>query len=503
MRIAVGTCWQETNTFNPQVTRWSDFEAMGIAMGDDVVGRYGNTGELSGFLAEFRQLRPDAEYPGLARFGCWPSGSIEASAWQRIKETFAAQLRAVGTVDGVYLALHGALCSEDEPDVTGALLKLTREIVGPNVPIVGSLDLHAIITLKMMQNADVLSGYHTSPHVDGPQTAARAARALNWLLTSKQRPTTLVRKLPMITAAESHNTFVGPPAPLYRRLEELERHPDVLSAGLYMAMPWYDQPQLGWTYTLTTKSGSSEWKAVIDDLAQSAWNLRHVMEDIERFAPDKVVARALSVSGKPVVIGDGADATNSGSTGDSTVLIAEFLKQPIPGGALTFLIDREAVAAAYSAGVGNAYDFEIGGKLAGYSKPVRFQGRVEKLQDVKWILSGHISTNLPIDMGRGAVVRSGDVTILLCERSGPGSSPKLFESVGLDPRDFKIVVAKSPAGFRADYGPFAADILLADCPGPAAAHWSSLKFERANRPLFPLDEVASPDVEWCRAGSMG
>lgn len=503
MRIAVGQCWQETNTFNPQVTRWSDFEAMGIAYGDEVVERYGQTGELSGFLEEFRKLQPQAEYPGLARFGCWPSGSIEAGTWKRIKETFVERLQAVGKVDGVYLTLHGALCAEDDPDVTGTLLKLTRDVVGPDIPVVGSLDLHANITLQMMQSADVLSGYHTSPHVDGPQTAARAARALNWLLSSGKKPTTLVRKLPMITAAESHNTFVGPPAPLYRRLEELERHPDVLSACLYMAMPWYDQPELGWTYTLTTKSGSPEWQKVIDDIAKDAWNLRHVMEDVERFAPDKVVARALTVSGKPVVVGDGADATNSGSTGDSTSLVIEFLKQPIPGGALSFMIDRNAVAAAYAAGEGNIFDAQIGGRLAAYSPPVRFQGRVEKLLDMKWILSGHICNNLPIDMGRGAVVRSGDVTLVLCERSGPGSSPKLYECAGLDPRNFKIVVAKSPAGFRADYSPFAADIILADCPGPAAAHWESLKFEHVNRPLFPFDDVASPDVEWCRKASLG
>lgn len=501
MRIAVGQLWQETNTFNPQVTRWTDFEVMGVATGRDVVDRFGSTGELAGFLSEFSQLQPDAEYLGLARFTCWPSGSIEAATWQRIRECFVSQLRDLKDVDAIYLTLHGALCSEDDPDVTGSILKLVREIVGPNIPVVGSLDLHANITLAMMQNADVLSGYHACPHIDGAQTGARAARALHWLLTEKKTPTTWVRKLPMFTAAESHNTFVGPPAPLYRRLEELERDPDVLSAGLYMAMPWYDQPYLGWTYTLTTKSGSAKWQLVLDELTASAWNLRHVMEAIERFAPEKVVPRALSVSGKPVVVGDGADATNSGATGDSTVLIEQFLKQPIPDGALTFLIDRNAVAAAYAAGVGAAFDYAIGGTLAEYSKPLRFRGRVEKLVDLKWVLSGHICTNLPIDMGRGAVVKSGDVTVLLCERSGPGSSPKLYESAGLDPRRFKIVVAKSPSGFRADYEPFAAEIILADCPGPAAAHWSSLRFENVHRPLFPLDAVTDVDQPWCREAS--
>jgi microcystin degradation protein MlrC len=302
----------------------------------------------------------------------------------------------------------------------------------------------------------------------------------------------------MITAAESHNTFTGIPAPLYRRLEELERQPDVLTAGLYMAMPWFDCPGLGWTVTLTVEEAGDEWQSIVDDLAVAAWELRAHMEDVDRLPPEQVVDRALTVVGHPVVIGDGADATNSGAPGDSTVLLAEFLKRSsIPHGALTFLIDADAVHAAQQCGEGGHFEHAIGGRLSEYSEPVPFSGTVEKLVDIKWVLSGHICDNLPINMGAGAIVRSGDVTVLLCERSGPGSSPVLYESVGLDPRDFGIVVAKSPAGFRADYRPFAADMLLVDSPGCAAPRWSQLSFENVNRPLWPLDPIESPEAaEW-------
>src|SRR5207244_1698218 len=112
-----------------------------------------------------------------------------------------------------------------------------------------------------------------------------------------------------------------------------------------------------------------------------------------------------------------------------------------------------------------------------YSQPVRLRGTVERLLDVKFILDGHISRNLPVNMGRGAVVRSGDVTVLLVETSGPGSSPRLYETAGLDPKTFGIVVAKSPAGFRAEYEPFAAGMLLADCPGCASPNWPKMRFD--------------------------
>lgn len=132
---------------------------------------------------------------------------MSQEAWRLIREAFIRQIKAAGPVDAVYLALHGALCSADDPDLTGSLLKLIREYVGADVPVVGSLDLHANITRTMMTSADALAGYHACPHIDGVETGARAARALAWQLQAQQRPVTYVRKLPMITAAESHNTF--------------------------------------------------------------------------------------------------------------------------------------------------------------------------------------------------------------------------------------------------------------------------------------------------------
>lgn len=499
MRVAVGQLWQETNTFNPNPTRLSDFEAMGIAFGSEILERFSETGELSGFLSEFRKSKPDTEFVGLSRYACWPWGSVDADSWAAIRKSFSDQLGKAGELDAVYLALHGAVCSEDDPDLTGSILELVRQAVGPNVPIVGSLDLHANITPKMIDNADALAGYHACPHIDGVETGARAAAALLWQLETGNVPTTYTRKLPMITAAESHNTFTGVPAPLYRRLQELEKQNGVLTAGLYMAMPWFDCPELGWSVTLTVKEPNDDWQEAVNLLADDAWQLRTKMESVERFSPAEVVTRALSVTRGTVVIGDGADATNSGSPGDETALLDAFLRHgSIPRGALTFLIDPGAVAAAQKAGEGAPFDCDVGGKLSSWTEPVRFSGTVEKLLDVKWVLDGHISKNLPIDMGAGAVVRSGDVTVLLCERSGPGSSPRLYETAGLDTRKFGIVVAKSPAGFRADYSSFATEILLADCPGCASPRWNRLPFKNIYRPLWPLDSIDSPNAaEWC------
>ncbi len=500
MRIAVGQLWQETNTFNRNPTTMDGFANWGIATGTDVVGEYGETGELGGFIAGCRDWDSTIEFAGLARFACWPWGPVDLDAWKHIRATFAEQLAAMGNVDAVFLALHGAMAAEGEPDVTGDLLEQVRTHVGPDVPILGTLDLHANITRRMIDNADVLVGYHACPHLDSFETGGRAANGLRHMLESSIRPVTYWRKLPMITAAENHNTFTGPPAPLYRRLEQLEAEPDVFSAGVYMSMPWFDGPSLGWAVTLTVDSKSSKWKNIVDEICDDCWNLRDAMADVERFGAAEVVDRALALGEHPIVIGDGADATNSGSPGDSTHLLREFLsRDSIPHGALTFLVDPQAVSIARQAGVGSTFDAMVGGTFAPeYSEPVHVRGTVERLLDIDFVLDGHIGKNFPIHMGQGAVVQAGDVSILFTEQSGPGSSPRLYETAGLDPRTCGLVVAKSPAGFRADYDPFVKAAFLADCPGCAAPNWSRLNFLNVDRPLSPLDAMASPDeASWC------
>ncbi len=500
MRIAVGQLWQETNTFNRNLTQLSDFENWGLAAGPDVITRYGETGEMGGFLRGLHDSLPQADVVGLLRCVCWPWGPVAGAAWDAIQIRFADQLESAGQVDAVFLALHGAMSAENQADVTGALLAQVRQRVGPHVPVVGSLDLHANITRRMMESADLLVGYHTAPHLDAFQTGERCARGLRQLLVDDARPVHRWIKLPMITAAENQNTFSGPPATVYRRLRALEGRADVLSAGLYMAMPWFDCPELGWTLTLSTTQDNSRWDVALHELADACWSMRHALENVERLPARAAVDQALRDARFPVVIGDGADATNSGAPGDSTQLLQELLSRPeIPGGALTFVVDPQAVAAAHAVGQGGQFDQRVGAGFAReHYEPVRVQGIVEWLGTVDFVLDGHIGHKLPIHMGRGATIRAGDVHVLLVERSGPGSSPLLYEAAGLDPRSCGIVVAKSPAGFRADYESFAAQMLLADCDGCASPNWKRMVFESVQRPLWPLDAVQQiGDTDWC------
>jgi microcystin degradation protein MlrC len=166
------------------------------------------------------------------------------------------------------------------------------------------------------------------------------------------------------------------------------------------------------------------------------------------------------------------------------------LRVSIPGGALLIMVDPAAASQAKRAGKDGAFEFAVGGKRDNlFSQPLEVEGRVLSLTDTRYTLTGHGGHNLPVDMGQAAVVRLKDVTLLLVERPGPGGTPMMYRCAGLEPKDYKIVVVKSPAGFRAEYGPFASLILLADCPGCASPHFESLPFTKYHKPLEPMQRI--------------
>ncbi len=492
-RIAVGQLLQETNTLNPLQTSRRHFEIYGLGQGEAVMGQYGHTEELSGFASLPQLLGEEVEWLGLLRARAWSGGVLVPGLLAELVETFTAPLRGQ-QVDGVLLSLHGAQAAAEDPDVTGALLQALRQALGPQVPLVATLDLHANLTRRMVQSADVLVGYHTFPHIDQVSCGQRAARALAHLLHTGERPQVSAWKLPLLTNTDGRTTDRGVLVSLWKELVAAEDRSDVLSTAIYMAQPWLDVPELGWTLY---QAYSGERPPLDPEaVAQACWQTRaHRQTDFLR--PAELVPAALAVPGRPVAVSESHDATNSGAPGDSTLLLAALTSTAIPeGGALTFCVDPVAVDQCVRAREGALLGLQVGGKVDPYSQPLSLRARVVRLGRVTYTLSGHGGHNLPVDMGRAAVITAGDVTVVLVEETGPGSSPKLYEAVGLDPRHFKIVIAKSPEGFRQDYAPFAAGILYCGAPGCATPLLLEAGFRSVSRPLYPLDEIAMPQAPW-------
>jgi microcystin degradation protein MlrC len=491
MRIAIGQVWQETNTFNPLPTTRPAFDQFGVLRGAALVEAMADTNELGGFIQSLRRWPEQPEIVGLVRLPAWPAGPLTAEtfAWLRAEMTDA--LRRAGPVDAVLLALHGALVADDCPDVEGAVLEDVRGLVGPGVPIVATFDLHANVTTRMVGAADALVAYHTIPHIDVFETGERGAAVLRRILIDGARPVTAFQKLPLVVPAERANTE-DPSSVSHgfrRRLQELESRPGVLTAGLATVQPWLDIPELGTAVLVTTDGDEALARDECAKLAADAWARRR--DYLPELVPVAGAVRAAWANPEGlVVLGEGFDATTSGAPGDSTWLLREALKYDWPRPALLAMVAPEVVTAAQRLGVGGTYAGPLGGRRdARFSSPLDVRLEVARLFDARFVLSGHLARNLPIDMGPSAVLKQGNVQVVITSLTGPHFAPQLFRAAGLDPFAAALLAAKSPCGFRAAYRDHARQILLVRAPGCAPSDFWTYEYRQIPRPLWPWDEI--------------
>ncbi len=493
MRIAIGQLWQETNTFNPIATTRADFEAFGILRGAELVEQMADTNELGGFIQSLRKWTEKPKIVGLVRLPAWPAGTATAETFAWLRDEMLGALRAALPVDAVLLALHGSMTADGTPDVEGDILEAVRATVGPKVPLVATLDLHANITERMVRNSDALVLYHTAPHIDVFETGVRGATTLRRILDGV-RPVAAFQKLPLVVPAERANT--QDPASvsfgIRERLQTIERDPRVLSAGLATVQPWLDIPEFGTAVLVTTDGDVDLARKHCNEIAEFVWEHRR------EYLPELVsiedgVRAAFEEKNGLVVLSDSADATTSGAPGDSNHLLREMLKHDWPRPALVTLVDPELVADCARRGVDSEFSAALGGKRdSRNSMPLTATVQIEKLFEAKFVMSGHLAKNMPIDMGPSAVLRIGNIHILVTSRTGPHFAPQFFQSAGIDPFAAELLVAKSPCGFRAAYASRAKKILVVRALGCAPSDFWRYPYHSIPRPLWPWDEIA----EW-------
>jgi microcystin degradation protein MlrC len=492
MRIAVGQLWQETNTFNPLPTTRREFEEFGVLRGAEFVERMADTNEPGGFIQSLRAWPERPDIAGLVRLPAWPAGTVTHDTFLWLREEMVAAVRRAMPLDGVLLALHGALVADGAPDVEGEVLGAVRQVIGPDVPLVATLDLHTNLTERMARAAAALVLYHTAPHVDVFETGQRAAAVLRRILVDGARPVTAFQKVPMVVPAERADT--QDPASVSHgfreRLQALERRPVVLSAGLATVQPWLDIPDLGSTVLVVTDDDEVLAREECARLSQNVWDRR--CDYLPELVPlEEGVRRAHGRRDGLVVLSDSADSTTSGAPGDSTWLLRELLKYDWPRPGLVTLVAPEVVEKARYLGIGGHFEEMIGGKRDNrFSTPIPFKGQVAGLFEARFVMSGHLARNMAIDMGPSAVLRSGNVHVVVTSRSGPHFAPQLFQAAGLDPFAASVLVAKSPCGFRAAYADRAAEIMVVRAPGCAPSDFWKYEYRNRPHPLWPWDEIA-------------
>lgn len=490
MRVAIGEIKQESNSFSPLPTTIESFQDGYLLSGDEIVTRLQDTNcEVAGFL----ESSGVELVPTLAAWSI-SGGPLDRDAFESLKGDLLSRIQEAGRVDGILLALHGAMLAEGVDDADGEILSELRALCGPGVSIVATLDLHANVTQLMVDNSDLLVPYRTYPHVDQRDTGSRAARLLRRIMNGELEPVTALAKVPLLVPAENQQTTHGPMAQLMQQANMIAAQPGVISASLLPVQPWLDVPDLGFSALVTADRDRDQAVRGASELARATWLSRQTFA-VDLTPVQDAVQQALDQVDGPVILADSADGTASGSPGDSTAILHALLQAPLRGPALLTVVDPDAVSAAHRAGLGAAVTLSVGGKIDHiFNKPVDVTAKVTRLiSDGRFRLDGPAFTGLDCNMGRVAILSAGEVKIVLMERATWTHDPAMYRAVGLEPTTAQIVVVKSPNLFRAAYAQIARAIILVDGPGTSSSNFSRLPYRRIPRPLYPLDAMDDGD----------
>jgi microcystin degradation protein MlrC len=348
----------------------------------------------------------------------------------------------------------------------------------------------------MVQEADALVGYDTYPHIDLYETGAKAAALLLRTVRGEIRPVTLFARAPMLVPAEGQGTDDEPMAGLMAEAKRLQTRPGVLAVSLFPVQPWLDIPDTGFSVMAVADGPrrAAEIEPMLRQLAWQAWERRRSFT-ADLLTVDDAIRRALEADGGPFLLSESADSTGSGSPGDGAHILERLLALGVQARCLVTVVDAPAVAHAIAAGVGADVSTTVGGTLdPRYNRPVPIRGRVRILSDGRYVSSDKKTLGVEFQMGRAAVIEVGRIAVLATERPAFTFDPALYRSVGLEPRDAKIVTVKSPLQFRDGYGGFARACWVVDTPGPSTARVERLDWHQRARPLFPFEDDFEPEI---------
>jgi microcystin degradation protein MlrC len=485
-RVLVAAFMQETGSFTPMRSHYEDFN---VLRGAEILEVFsGGAGSLISGTLEALAGQDDVEIvPAYAAWMDTTGGPVATRDLERLIAELLEAVRGQTRIDGVCLCLHGAMAGETEDDPEGRVVQGIRQHVG-DVPLTASMDLHAVITDRLLDSIDAISFLHTYPHVDGHQTGARAARNLLKMINGEiKNPFTARVKIPLLARGNELITATGKFGEAIRMCQAIEASPGGVAAGVNIGNPFTDVPELRSNAIVTIDGDRARAREEALRLARFMWDNRKLW--FAKLTPMReIVARAEAQEGL-TVCADPADSTASGSSGDSNAILKGLLEHQYRKRALVPIVDAPAVARAFAEGVGSTFRVSLGGTIdTERYVPLEAEVYVRALTD--GLYGGR--TRVPRRAGRTAVLRLAQHTVVVSEKPAATTSSAFFLAQGEDPRDYDLVIAKSPNGFRIHYEKFASLILYADVPGSTSPDLKTLPYQRCPRPIFPLDEDVDP-----------
>lgn len=489
LRFAILGYAHESNSFALRPTGLAAFEERGVLRSEEIVAEHGGASTIvAGYLEATARHRLEAVPLVFAE--AQPSGPISAEAYKTLTHELLEVLSARGPWDGVLLALHGAAVVDGLSDADGSFAADVRRAVGPSVPIGATLDLHANVSPRLVASTTVTVVYRTNPHLDARERASDCADIVVAAARGDVRPVQAIMPVPAVVNILRMGTDHEPMRSLMMRVGESLEKPGALSASLVQGFPYADVPHMGMACLAVHDGSERKASEIACALATEVWRARG---DFIGTAPTPGEAVARAAGGRAVVLLDVGDNVGAGSTGDSVVLLAEAMRRETGAVAQT-IHDPEAVRACVAAGAGARVELRVGGGIdSRFWQPVGVAGEVVSISDGLWEDYGPVHGGATrFDAGTTAFLRTGrGDALLLTSRVAPSFSARQYASLGIDLRDYCIIVAKGVHGPRASLSAVASEFIPVDTCGPTTAVIERLPYQNRGR-VWPLDDIG----EW-------
>jgi microcystin degradation protein MlrC len=491
----------ECNKFAPPATK-AHFLARTYLEGDAIITEARSSTptmlpETPGFVEAMDASGPWTPI-GIALAMTEPNGPVEHAFFLELLEAIGRRLRAALPVEAVYICSHGAGLTTEEDDPDGVLFEMVRQIVGPDIPIAATLDLHANVSERMVHSIDVFIGYRTNPHLDMRERGAEAAAAVREML-SGVKPQRAFTRLPIVPPTVTMLTAAGPYAEMIE-LGQRRMNPEIMNVSVMGGFAFADTAKNGLTVVVTARGDKHAAETLAREIAALGWANR------ARFYPrltslDDAVAKALAVgrdrSVPALAFADVADNPGGGGRGNTTFLLRAFHEAGVTGMLLGVLYDPELAAEAHGHGLGTRFEARFNrSETTRFSEPYAAPATVAALTDGNCVGRRGIYAGLRLELGPCAALQVGGVTVVAISHRVQCADPIFFEMMGLNIRWARSVVVKSRGHFRGGFDEFFGpdQIVEVDLPGLTSPMLNRFEWKRLPRPVIPLDD----NVEWVR-----
>jgi microcystin degradation protein MlrC len=494
--ILTGELSHETNVFSVKKADYQAFANGHVYLGQAAIAARGdaNTG-LAGFLDVASQEQSTVIHSLSAAAG--PCGAVTTDAFDRLVGTMvAAAERDKARIDGVLLALHGAMVTEAHEDGEGETLARLRAVLKPGTPIGITLDLHANVTERMCELADIIVSYKTYPHVDMRIAGRHAATVLHRAMRGEISPRTIRVHVPMLEETNGCRTDLGPMIDWVAKARAYEEDPDVFAVSINGGFAHADIREVGPTVLVTGQGDMQRHRRFAETIAVDMWEKRALVLNRYLTVDETVeIARGYETHGKgPLVIADYSDNPGAGAYGDSTALLRGLIDRKVEEACFGPMVDPDSAALLHRHKIGDTVSLKLGGKtdptIGG--APLDVTGRLVGLFDGWYTGDGPMIGGLRFSFGPTAVLKLGGISVLVVSVASQMRDLQQFKAFGIDPAEHRIVALKSQQHFRAAFEPIASQVIVCDAGALSTTELTHLPFENVPRPIYPLD----PTMSW-------